>query len=225
VRFIIVLSGDPLTNIYLSLTKIHGKQTDRTSAILTNVLGRNSEWREFMIRRFRTVVLCFIFAALQISSSMAQGKAAPAPLAPVPRQILGAKNVFIANAGGDEMATNEPRFSGTPDRAYNEFYAAVKSWGRFKIVPVPAEADLLLEVRQSVSEGAGRGTGGSSPTPLFRLKIRDAKTNALLWGFSVHGEFGLGQGESDKNFEQAIYRLVIDLRALVTPPGADGNAP
>jgi hypothetical protein len=178
-----------------------------------------------MIRRFRTVVLCFILTALQISFSMAQSKTAAVPPAPVPRQILGAKNVFIANAGGDEMATNEPRFSGTPDRAYSEFYAAVKSWGRFKIVPVPAEADLLLEVSQSVSEGAGGGTGGSSPTPLFRLKIRDAKTNALLWGFSVHSAFGLTQGESDRNFEQAIYRLATDLRTLVAPPVADGSAP
>jgi hypothetical protein len=175
-----------------------------------------------MIRRFRTLVLCFIIAALQISFSMAQSKSAPVPSAPVPRQILGARNVFITNAGGDEMATNEPRFSGTPDRAYSEFYAAVKSWGRFKIVPVPGEADLLLEIRQSVSEG---GTGGFPLGPLFYLTIRDAKTNTLLWGFCVHSAFGLGQGESDRNFEQAIYRLTADLRSLVTPPVADGNAP
>jgi hypothetical protein len=178
-----------------------------------------------MIRHFRTVVLCIFISALQISFSMAQGKPVPVPPAPVPRQILGAKNVFISNAGGDEMATNEPRFSGTPDRAYSEFYAALKSWGRFKIVPVPAEADLLLEVRQSVSEGASGGTVGSAPTPLFRLKIRDAKTNALLWGFCVHSAFGLGQGESDRNFEQAIYRLTTDLRTLVTLPVTNGDAP
>jgi hypothetical protein len=178
-----------------------------------------------MIRRFRTVVLCFFIAALQISFSMAQGKPVPVPPAPVPPQILAAKKVFITNAGGDEMATNEPRFSGTPDRAYSEFYAAVKSWGRFEIVAAPSEADLLLEVRQSVSEGGGGGKVGSSPTPLFRLTIRDAKTNTLLWGFCVHSAFGLGQGESDRNFEQAIYRLTADLRSLVTPPVADGNAP
>jgi len=178
-----------------------------------------------MIRGFRTVVLCFFISALQISFSMAQGKPVPVPPAPIPPQILAAKKVFIANAGGDEMATNEPRFSGTSDRAYSEFYAAVKSWGRFKIVPVPAEADLLLEVRQSVSEGASGGTVGSPPTPLFRLKIRDAKTNALLWGFCVHSAFGLGQGESDRNFEQAIYRLTADLRTLVKPPVGNGSAP
>jgi hypothetical protein len=179
-----------------------------------------------MIRGFRTVVLCFFISALQISFSMAQGKPVPVPPAPIPPQILAAKKVFIANAGGDEMATNEPRFSGTSDRAYSEFYAAVKSWGRFEIVASPAEADLLLEVRQSVSEGGGGGgAGGFSLTPLFYLTIRDAKTNALLWGFCVHSAFGLGQGESDRNFEQAIYRLTADLRTLVKPPVGNGSAP
>lgn len=176
-----------------------------------------------MIRRFRTVVLCFSLAALQISFSMAQSKPVPAPLASIPQQILAAKKVFIANAGGDEMANYDPRFSGRPDRAYSEFYAAVKSWGRFEIVGSPAEADLLLEVRQSVSARPGSGQECSF-SPQFRLKIRDARTNALLWGFNIHGEFGLGQAESDRNFDQAVNRLVTDLRTLVTPP-ADGNGP
>jgi hypothetical protein len=176
-----------------------------------------------MIRRFRSVALCLCLAALQISFSSAQSKSAPAPQAPIPPQILAAKKAFIANAGGDEMANNDPRFSGRSDRAYNEFYAAVKSWGRFEIVGSPAEADLLLEVRQSVSAGPGSGPGASY-VPLFRLKIRDARTQALLWGFNLHGEFGLGQGESDRNFDQAVNRLVTELRILVTPP-ADGNGP
>jgi hypothetical protein len=172
-----------------------------------------------MIRRFRTVVLCLSLAALQISFSMAQSKPAPAPPAPIPQQIFAAKKIFIANAGGDEMANFDPRFSGRPDRAYNEFYAAVKSWGRFEIVGSPAEADLLLEVRQSVSTGPASGSD-----PQFRLKIRDARTNALLWSFNIHSQFGLGQAESDRNFDQAVNRLVTELRALVTPP-ADGNGP
>jgi hypothetical protein len=175
-----------------------------------------------MIRRFRNVVFCFSLAALQISFSMAQGKQSPVPSAPIPAQILAAKKAFIANAGGDEMPNNYPRFSGGPDRAYSEFYAAVKSWGRFQIVGSPAEADLLLDVRQSVSGGPGPG---SSLIPQFRLKIRDARTNALLWGFAIDGEFGLGQGESDRNFDQAVNRLVTELRTLVAPPAADGNGP
>jgi hypothetical protein len=149
--------------------------------------------------------------------SIAQTKQVPAPSAPVPAQIQTAKKVFIANAGGDEMAEEDQRFSGGPDRAYNEFYTAIRSWGRFEIVNSPAEADLLLEIRQDVSAVTPTGRGGSSFIPQFRLKIRDPKTNAMLWGFNVHSEFGVGQGASDRNFDSAVDRLVTDLRILVTP--------
>ncbi len=169
-----------------------------------------------MMRHLPVTLLYCVFAALSISSANAQSK--PAPSAPVPAQILSAKKVFIANAGGDEMAPEDPIFSGGPERAYNEFYAAVKNWGRFEIVGSPAEADLLLAIRQDVSAVIPSGKGSSSYVPQFRLKIRDPKTNALLWGFNVHSEFGMGQGNSDRNFDQAIDRLVIDLRGLVMQP-------
>jgi len=166
--------------------------------------------------RFRIAVLCLTLTMLQVPLSVAQ-KPAVAPAAPIPPQILAAKKVFIANAGGDEMAPDDPVFSGGPDRVYNQFYAAIKSWDRFNIVASPADADLLLEVRQEV-QTVGLGKAGRSATPLFRLEIRDPKTDAILWGFHVHSEFGLGQGNSDRNFDQAVNRLVIDLRMLVTPP-------
>jgi hypothetical protein len=142
----------------------------------------------------------------------------PVPAAPVPAQILAAKKVFIANAGGDEMTGDDQRFSGTPERAYNEFYAAMKSWGRFEIVNSPSDADLLLEIRQYVSAVTPTGRGSSSFIPQFQLKIRDAKSNALLWGFNVHSHFGIGQADSDRNFSSAVGRLATELRILVAPP-------
>jgi hypothetical protein len=168
----------------------------------------------------------FAFAILLSVPSPAQTK--PAPAAPVPAQILAAKKIFIANAGGDEMAEDDPIFSGGPDRAYNQFYAAMKSWGRFEIVGSPAEADLLLEIRQEVQTVSLGGKVGASDTPLFGLTIRDAKTNTLLWGLHVHSKFGVGQGNSDRNFDQAMDRLVSDMRAVVAraSTSADGaNAP
>ncbi len=169
------------------------------------------------MRRFRIAVLCLTLAMLQPPPSMAQSKPTAVPTAPVPPQILNAKKVFIANAGGDEMTPGDPIFSGGPDRAYNQFYAAIKSWGRFNIVGSPADADLLLDIRQEVQTVTLGGKSGGSATPLFGLDIRDPKTNALLWAFHIHSEFGLGQGNSDRNFDQAVDRLVNDLRILVTP--------
>jgi len=169
------------------------------------------------MRCFRIAVLCLTLAMPQLPLSMAQSKPTVVPTAPIPPLILAAKKVFIANGGGDEMALGDPIFSGGPDRAYNQFYAAIRNWDRFNIVSSPADADLLLEIRQEVQTVTLGGKGGGSATPLFRLGIRDPKTNALLWAFHIHSEFGMGQGNSDRNFDQAVDRIVNDLRILVTP--------
>jgi len=178
-----------------------------------------------MIRHFGTASLVLILATLQLPLSVAQNKPAAAPPAPIPTQILAAKKVFIANAGGDQMGPDDPQFTGGPDRAYNQFYAAMKSWGRFEIVNSPAEADLLLEIRQEV--GVSVTSRGAGYIPLYRLAIRDPKSNALLWGFNIQSEFGLGQGNSDRIFDQVVDRLVMQLRVLVTQsqPGATGGTP
>lgn len=170
-----------------------------------------------MICHFRSFVFCFVFLTLQLATSTAQSKPAESPTALVPAQILSAKRVFIANAGGDEMAPDDPIFSGGPDRAYNQFYAAVKSWGRVEVVGSPAQADLLLEIRQETRTVALGGKGGGSAIPLFQLKIIDPKTNVLLWAFHIHGEFGVGQGNSDRNFDQSMKALVIRLQTLIAP--------
>src|SRR5262249_58085013 len=70
--------------------------------------------------------------------------------APIPAQILSAKKVFIANAGGDESRFDAPGYTGGPDRFYNEFYAGAKSWGRYELVSTPAEADLIFEIQLTV---------------------------------------------------------------------------
>ena len=168
-----------------------------------------------MMRHFRFATLCFTLTMLQLSVSRAQ--TTPVPNAPIPTQIAAAKKVFIANAGGDQLTEDDPIFTGGPDRAYNQFYAAIKNWGRFNIVGSPAEADLLLEIRQEVQIGSLGGKAGGFATPLFRLEIRDPKTNALLWAFHIHFQFGAGQANSDRNFDQVVNRLAMELRALVTP--------
>ncbi len=128
------------------------------------------------------------------------------PKEPVPSQILNAKKVFIANAGADEIVPGQATFTGGPDRCYNEFYYAMKNAGHYQIVDSPGEADLVLEV----------GVDAAASDPLFRLTIRDPRTNVILWGFKVRIEFGAGQANSDRNFDQAINRLVFELQALVT---------
>lgn len=83
------------------------------------------------------------------------GSAETGPPGPVPTPIITAKKVFIANAGGDEPWDSEAQFSGGPERAYDEFYAAMKNWGRYQLVNAPGDADLWFEIAFATPALAG----------------------------------------------------------------------
>jgi len=141
----------------------------------------------------------------------------PAP-APVPSQILAAQKVFISNAGGSfETPFSIAVFDGGPDRTYNEFYAAMKSWGRYEVVLSPADADMVLEVRCEFSDSAS----GSLPiAEKLRLVVIDPKTNITLWSFTQYVQFAGQLRNRDKNFDQAVNTIVNRLKILATPPVA-----
>ena len=97
----------------------------------------------------RTLHACFCLSlAAVVSFATAAFAQMPAydQAGPVPPAIAAAKTIFISNAGADSGLFPEP-FSGDPDRAYTEFYAALKATGAFTLVADPAHADLVLELR------------------------------------------------------------------------------
>ena len=176
--------------------------------------------------QFKATVLCvsLVISLAQISAWAAE-QAKPAPAAPVPAQILAAKKVFLGNAGGDQPLLDDPQFTGGVERSYNQFYAAMKTWGRYEIVSAPGDADLLLEIRFTVPPVGGpvvRGDtiGGRPYDPQFRLEIRDPKTNTVLWAFTEHAQWAILQGNRDRNFDQALARIVSDVQGLTV--SADG---
>ena len=130
-----------------------------------------------MAKRLRAAVF---FAGLAISLRCDHLYAAQqfkqVPPAPIPPLILAAKKVFIANGGGDESLFDMPQYSGGPDRLYNEFYASMKSWGRYELVSSPGEADLVFEVRLTVLQLVPERQYPSYD-PQFHLAIRDVKTH------------------------------------------------
>lgn len=176
-----------------------------------------------MTSRFSAAILSVSLAvSLWHVSVLAAEQPKQVPPAPIPAQILAAKKVFVANAGGDEPLGDDGQFSGGARRPYNQFYAALKTLGRFELVSAPAHADLLFEIRFTVPPLAGpvvRGDtlGGRKYDPQFRLDIRDPKTNALLWAFTEHAEWAILQGNRDKNFDFALARIVTDVQALSLP--------
>lgn len=152
-----------------------------------------------------------------------------APPAPIPSLILTAKKVFIANAGGDESLFDAPQYSGGPDRLYNEFYAAMKSWGRYELVDTPEDADLVFEIRLTVllperSEPLG-GNNNPAYDSQLHLAIRDVRSHETLWGLTEHAQTAILQGNRDRNFEQALAGIISELRRIAGPAQAAPQPP
>ena len=75
----------------------------------------------------------FVIGLLSLPLLSADKPKDAVPPAPVPSPIAAAKKVFISNAPGSNLPAS---FGGT-DRTYNEFYAAMKGWGHYELVPPP----------------------------------------------------------------------------------------
>jgi len=72
-------------------------------------------------------VFCIGVAALMMQIVPLQAaESKPIPPGPIPTQISLAKKVFIAN-GGQSQPYKIPIFAVGPERAYDEFFAAVKA--------------------------------------------------------------------------------------------------
>jgi hypothetical protein len=163
-------------------------------------------------------IACIAFlGTAALSVSQAQQPKGPAP-APVPPQIAAAQKVFISNAGGESFETviDQTVFNGGPDRPYNQFYAAMKSWGKYEIVPSPSDADLILEVSWTLSD-----TGLRLPVlGQIRVLMIDPKTHVTLWNLIEYVRGAMLLGNRDKNFDQAMNTIVGRMKVLTGPTAA-----
>lgn len=158
-------------------------------------------------------VACSI--ALGVAPVLEAQQPADPPLAPVPAQILNGKKVFISNASGESAVAQ-----GVPELTYNEFYAGVKSWGRYELVAAPADADLVFEIRYVLFAGPVRvlnGDGGSVGGERLRVTILDPKTHVVLWAFTEVIHPANRQVTGRKNFDLAMDSLVNDIKNLAGP--------
>lgn len=161
--------------------------------------------------RFRVSTLAFVIGVM--SAGVLQAQISRAPAAPVPTQINSANKVFISNAGGQCPSFGDTTFSGTPDRSYDEFYAAMKSWGRYELASAPAGADLVFEINLTCElfPDAKR----SATNAQFRLLILDPKTRIVLWGFTQRVPVAQRLSNRDKNFDQSMTALVEKVKRLL----------
>lgn len=132
--------------------------------------------------------------------------------APLPVQIAAAKRIFISNGGVDGNSLEAFRRTGGSDQPYNQFYNAMKGWGRYELVAAPADADLVLEIRF-----AAPLTGCDkicSYAPQLGLTILDAKTHFTLWTLIEPVDGAFRKATWEKNFSKGMTNLMDDMRKL-----------
>jgi hypothetical protein len=174
--------------------------------------------------RFPVVVFALSTIALYAAPLVAQQDQPPpsqaAPHAPVPSAIFSAKKVFLSNGGADSGLFPHP-FSGSQDRAYNQFYVALQKWGRYDLVNDPDDADLVFELRLTGPNGPAnpdKQKGASDPLPIFRLAILSRKSHFTLWTVTESVPLAFLQKTHDRNFDDALAVLLADVRNLVDAP-------
>lgn len=143
-------------------------------------------------------------------------------IAPVPAQIVAARKVFISNGGADLAAQAAFKRAEEPDQAYNHFYSAMQTWGRYELVSAPGEADLVFEIRFT----APIYYNGNLATydPQFGLRILDAKTHFLLWSLAEPVGMAWRKAAWLKNFDHGLGALMDDLKKLSTLSPASGES-
>ncbi len=173
-----------------------------------------------------TVCLFFVTALVSIASAtsptgvpgtgLAPWDSSQTQRGPVPPAIAAARKIFVSNAGADSGLFPAP-FSGNTDRAYNQFFAALKATGQFDLVPDPADADLVLELQLIAPNGPSNGNkqnGTFDPVPMFRLVIYDRKTHYVFWTLTQSIGVAMLQKTHDRNFDDALSNLLLDFQQL-----------
>lgn len=160
---------------------------------------------------------CLACVVLMSSAALAQR-------APVPRQVLDARTVFVGNGGSESYGADSyfrlTRYDGGPNRPYSEFYGALKDWGHYDLVGSTTDADLLLVIRFT-NPIVDRDPNGNKYEnvlvydPQLSLTMNDPKTGVMLWTITEHIEPGGNNREANnRHFDEAIDRLVGDLKRL-----------
>jgi len=188
-----------VTNILTIFTKLYPR-IDDTVLSFNDVLTGATMWRIASIGIF-----CIAAATALVTIPIAAAKKVPdPPTAPIPTQVLTGKKVFISNS----ESTADIIF-GVPNLTYNVLYDHMKNWGKYELVPVPADADLIFNINYVILLNQQ-----------LRLVVFDPKTHAVLWTFAESVEPWNRQATGRKNFDQTMSKLVDDVRKLTTPPAA-----
>jgi hypothetical protein len=154
------------------------------------------------------------------SAAVSQRSVDPAGPAPVPAQVLTARRVFIGNGGSDSYG-GESYFR----RAYESFYRAIEDWGHYQIEDSTRFADVAFVIRfANPIVDRPDATNAHDPNrewiydPQLDLSINDATTGLTLWRITEHIEPGDNRDDDNRHFDEAVTRLVDDVKRLTLSP-------
>ncbi|HKN66519.1 MAG TPA: hypothetical protein VJW73_09595 [Gemmatimonadaceae bacterium] len=174
-----------------------------------------------MSRLIASGIACVACFLITITSANAQRHA------PIPRQVLDAKSVLIANGASESYGAESyfelTLYDGGPNRAYNSFYSAVQEWGHFDLVGQTSDADLVLVIKFANPVVGREGDRNADRRdwvydPQLNLSINDPRTGLPLWTITEHLEPGGNHAEANRRFDEAVTRLVADLQRLILQP-------
>ncbi len=152
-----------------------------------------------------------VAVGLTVAAALASAPLSDVAPAPLPAQILSGKKVFVSFAGGENLNTPIGAiFSGGSGRVYNQFYAAMKDWGRYELVLTPGDADLVFQIGFAFENLQAPEMGR------LRLEIRDPRSNVLLWTLTQYVQVALRKGNRDKNLDLSMGLLMDSAKNLVT---------
>jgi hypothetical protein len=201
----------------------------KTHALLethdTDLKQRQKTWDKNFEKAIETLVELMGTGPIPKEAAVAlPGKPSPAP---APSPLGAATTLFISNPVVDRTRMME-----NPQDFYTQVSAAMKSWGRYKLVSNAADADLVadLAVTQAWGPKCAYAESTSAPTRQIELRITDPKTNTLIWGFaeSLQGWHTLffrhGFASSQGEVKHTSVSLVKQIRELTARADA-GRSP
>jgi|SRR5580704_9211770 hypothetical protein len=168
--------------------------------------------------RFRNAMMAAAMglAMALVPAARAQDTNAAVAAAPLPEQLATATSVFISYGGADGYGTTVLKRAGNSSFIYDQFYAAMKTWGRYQLATSPAHADLILELRFSVPlVDCGKTTSYAGQV---QLTILDGKTHFVLWTINEPVEIALRIATWERNINEGVTNSVGDLQKLVAQP-------
>jgi hypothetical protein len=164
-----------------------------------------------MTNKLNSKILHLGLFTLAIAASTALRAQTPIS-APLPAQLATATHVFLSYAADTTAAT--------ADQLYSGLYLGLQTWGKYQLVPTPADADLILEIHYphllsncSVSQG----TGGCVESDHLELHILDRATHTILWTVSEPNKGGRNKTNQDKSTAAMLAATLADLKVIASP--------